>query len=129
MSTHIASKLDRIKPFIAILATAALAAYALPYITHLDATGARAVSGFLATLRAAGAACSLQDALLAAPFGLLMCLEPSPVREHPKSVSLLAFMLALATVLSAAMAQTHHLASLYADLPHAIISLLSFALL
>ena len=35
----------------------------------------------------------------------------------------------IAILATAAMAQTHHLASLYADLPHAIISLLSFALL
>lgn len=63
------------------------------------------------------------------PFGLLICLEPSPIREHPRSVSLFAFMLALITILSAAMAQTHHLVSLCADLPHAIISLLSFVLI
>lgn len=52
-----------------------LAAFAISYFAHLNKTGADVTTGLLATLGAAGSTCSLQDMLVAVPFGFLVWFE------------------------------------------------------
>ncbi len=117
-----------LKFFVAALASVS-AAYAISYIANLGASEIDATSGFLATLTAVGAACSLQDMLVALPFAFLICLEPPLGRERFASVFLLALVFDLAIFLSAAMGSTHHLSSLYTGYAHLALSLFSFAVL
>ena len=121
---------DRRLRAVVSMAATVLAAFAISYFAHLNITGADATTGLLATLAASGSACSLQDMLVAVPFGLLLWLEAPPFgRERPKSVCLLAFVIDACICASAVMSSTHHLSSLYADCSHAILSLLFFAVL
>lgn len=118
------------KAVVAIVATV-LAAFAISYLAHLSKTGAGVSFGLLATLSIAGAACTLQDMLVAVPFGILVWIgaPPSTRCERPRSVCLLAFAFDLRLFASAAMGSTHHLGSLYLDRSHAALSLLFFAVL
>ena len=67
----------RLRAVVSVAATV-LAAFAISYFAHLSKTGADATTGLLATLAASGSACSLQDMLVAVPFGLLLWLEAPP---------------------------------------------------
>ncbi len=118
-----------LKPAAATLG-AILATCAISYVANLEETGADAASGLLATTKAVAEACRLQDILVALPFGILICCDSlSCRRARPRSVVLLALVLDLVVFASAAMGQTHHLASLYADRTHVILSLLFFLVL
>ncbi len=73
-----------LKGIAAIVATV-LAAFAISYLAHLDKTGAYTVGGLLSTLSAITNACSLQDALIAVPFGALIWLRTPPPRLKTRS--------------------------------------------
>lgn len=66
-----------LKAVIAVAATV-LAAFAISYLAHLDKTSAYAAGGLLSTLSAICKNCSLQDALVAVPFGVLIWLRTPP---------------------------------------------------
>lgn len=70
----------RLRAIAAVIATA-LAAFAISYLGHLSKTGAGATTGLLATLGATGGACSLQDMLVAVPFGFLIWHGAPPLKK------------------------------------------------
>lgn len=109
-----------------------LAAFAISYLSHLTTTGAGASFGLLGTLSAASSACTLQDMLVAVPFGVLVwrrITPPCSFNRSPKSACLLALAIDVCIFAAAAMSSTHHLGSLYADRSHLVLSLLFFAVL
>ena len=117
-----------IKLAVAVMATL-LVALAISYLEHLGTTGAGRAFGFFATLAATGSACSLSDTVAALPLGLFVYITPPPLHKTPKSAICLALLLDLIAFMSAAMGSTHHLAALFADRSHVVLSLLFFIVL